>query len=101
MALTVCTCFDKYIKNKNAYIGAVVGAFLISIIDALSTMGSLGVSGAWVDALVGFEQKLPLASFGLAWVIPAIVCAILASFIPRRKDTSEIVFEVYDEGQSD
>ena len=100
MALTVCTCLDKFIKNKNAYIGAVIGAFGISIIDALGTLSGLGITSAWIDSLLAFEQKLPLAQFGLAWVVPAIVLAIVASFIPRRKDTSEIVFEVYDEGKS-
>lgn len=97
MALVICTVFDKFLPNKNAYTGAVIGAFLISIIDALSTVGGLGISAAWIDSLVAFGKTLPLASFGLAWVIPSVILAVIFSFIPRKKDTSEVVFSIYDE----
>ncbi len=97
MALVLCTILDKFIPNKNAYIGAVLGAFLVSIIDALSTVGGLGISAPWIDSLVAFGAKLPLAGFGLAWLIPAIVLAVLFSFIPRKTDTTEVVYSIYDE----
>lgn len=102
MALVICNCLDRFIPNKNAYIGALIGAFLISFIDGLSAVGSLGISADWIDSLLEFKANLPLASFGLSWVIPAVVLAIVCSFIPRKKqDSAEIVYEIFDEGKDD
>ena len=102
MALVICNCLDRFIPNKNAYIGALIGAFLISFIDGLSAVGSLGISAGWIDSLLEFKANLPLASFGLSWVIPAVVLAIICSFIPRKKqDAAEIVYEIFDEGKDD
>lgn len=102
MALVICNCLDRFIPNKNAYIGALIGAFLISSIDGLSAVGSLGISAGWIDSLLEFKANLPLASFGLSWVIPAVVLAIVCSFIPRKKqDAAEIVYEIFDEGKDD
>lgn len=102
MALVICNCLDRFIPNKNAYIGALIGAFLISFIDGLSAVGSLGISASWIDSLLEFKANLPLASFGLSWVIPAVVLAIVCSFIPRKKqDAAEIVYEIFDEGKDD
>ncbi|MDO4280690.1 MAG: branched-chain amino acid transport system II carrier protein [Peptococcaceae bacterium] len=99
MALILCTCFDRFIPNKNAYIGAVIGAFLISAVDALASFSSLGVSAGWIDALVAFKASLPLDGFGLAWVLPAIILAAIFSFIPRKTDTTAVEYSVYDEGK--
>lgn len=102
MALVICNCLDRFIPNKSAYIGALIGAFLISFIDGLSAVGSLGISADWIDSLLEFKANLPLASFGLSWVIPAVVLAIICSFIPRKKqDAAEIVYEIFDEGKDD
>lgn len=102
MALVICNCLDRFTPNKNAYIGALIGAFLISFIDGLSAVGSLGISADWIDSLLEFKANLPLASFGLSWVIPAVVLAIICSFIPRKKqDAAEIVYEIFDEGKDD
>ena len=102
MALVICNCLDRFIPNKNAYIGALIGAFFISFIDGLSAVGSLGISADWIDSLLEFKANLPLASFGLSWVIPAVVLAIICSFIPRKKqDAAEIVYEIFDEGKDD
>lgn len=101
MALVICNCLDRFIPNKNAYIGALIGAFLVSFIDGLSAVGSLGISAAWIDSLLAFKASLPLASFGLAWVIPSVVLAVVFSFIPRKKKDDDIVYEIYDEGKDD
>ena len=101
MALVICNCLDRFIPNKNAYIGALIGAFLISFIDGLSAVGSLGISASWIDSLLAFKAGLPLASFGLAWLIPAVVLAAVFSFIPRKKQNEEIVYEIFDEGKDD
>lgn len=102
MAMVFCTCFDKFLPNKNAYLGAVIGAGLISAIEALAAAAPLGITGAWIDSLVAFKDAMPLSSFGLAWLIPSIVLAVIFSFIPRHKvDDLAPELQVYDEGKND
>jgi LIVCS family branched-chain amino acid:cation transporter len=90
MALVITNCFDRFIPNKMAYIGVVIGAAMISFIDALGTAAGIGLTGAWIDALLAFEAKLPLAQFSLAWIIPAVVLGIVFSFIPDKRQPVDI-----------
>lgn len=100
MVLMVFMAFDQFIPNKNAYIGGVIGAFLVSIVDALvvfEAMFETVVPG--VAKLAEIKALLPLDSFGLGWVVPALVLAVLASFIPRKREDELIVdLKVFEEG---
>lgn len=98
IVLLIFTVFDKFIPNKNAYTGGVIGAFLISIIDALSTLqGGFGFDSSFIDSLVAFKSRIPLDSLGLAWVIPVIALAVIASFLPRKRVDQEMTELVYFE----
>lgn len=100
MILLVFMAFDKFIPNKNAYIGGIIGAFMISIIDFLTTLkAGFGFQSSFIDSLAAFQAKLPLAGFGLSWVIPALVLAVLFSFIPRKRVDEEITdLQLFHEG---
>jgi len=75
--------FDTFIKNKNIYKGAVTGALLISSIDALSAMNiNAGV-------LKTLATQLPFSASGFGWVVPTIILAILAGFVPNKKAAKE------------
>lgn len=52
---------------------AVVGALLTSLLTTASTYG----------LEMPFLQKLPLASLGLGWVVPAVVFGLVAFFVER------------------
>lgn len=100
MVLVIFTCFDKFIPNKNAYTGGIVGAFLVSLVDALNTLaGGFGWDMPTLAHLAEMKKALPLGGFGLEWVLPALVLAVLASFLPRHRDDSPIVDrDVFQEG---
>lgn len=74
---------DSLIKNKNIYRGAVTGAFIVSFFDTLSAMN------VQVGFLHDYIARLPFSAMGFGWVIPTIAMAILASFIPEKKNTKE------------
>ena len=59
------------------YIGAVTGVLLMSIIEVASRL--LGWTGfsQWLD------HWIPLASIGLAWVMPAIILGIVFGLIGK------------------
>lgn len=100
MILLVFMAFDNFIPNKNAYVGGVIGAFTISIIDFLTTLkAGFEFESAFIDSLAAFQAKLPLAGFGLSWVIPALVLAVVFSFIPRKRVDEEITeLKLFKEG---
>ncbi|WP_099189118.1 branched-chain amino acid transport system II carrier protein [Tepidibacter mesophilus] len=69
--LIVMNIFDDYIPNNSAYSGAVYGALCVSLFDALSAIG-FQISN--INSLI---SKLPLASSGFAWILPAILGSII------------------------
>lgn len=74
---------DPFISNKNVYKGAVAGALCVSAFDALGAMN------VQIDFVQSFLAKLPFASAGFAWVLPAVVFAVIANFIPEKKAQGE------------
>ena len=81
--LMIMNIFDKFILYKSMYKGAVIGAFIVSLFEALKA------AEIPVDALNNFVNfvmdnivsKIPLAQYSLSWVIPSIVCMIIAMVI--------------------
>jgi len=71
IAVILFSIFDKQIKYDAIYIGAVLGAFLIALIETL--YGTLGIFGG----LAGMIQYIPLASYGFAWFVPTLVGAFI------------------------
>lgn len=79
IVLIILGLMDSYIKNKNVFKGAVFGALLISTIEALNL---ISVSS---EALMTIIARLPFANAGFAWVLPAIICGLVASLLPEKK----------------
>lgn len=67
-----------YIRNNNVYKYAIYTTLAVSIIEAL---GSLGLN-FYLNKLVAM---LPLASYGFAWVLPAVIAGIIGIFVPPKK----------------
>ncbi|MCT4509269.1 MAG: branched-chain amino acid transport system II carrier protein [Tepidibacter sp.] len=77
--LIIFNIFDDYIPNKTAYTGAVFGAVCISLFDALAAMG------VQISSVNAFISRLPLASAGFAWILPAIIGSIIAMATIKKK----------------
>lgn len=70
VAMILLSIFTEKIQNDNVFRFAAYMALLVSILTL---------------AGVPVMQKLPLASFGLNWLIPVIVAAIVGFFVPSKK----------------
>jgi LIVCS family branched-chain amino acid:cation transporter len=81
IVLIVMNIFDEFVKDA-CYLGAVIGALLISLYDGLSVMG------VDVSILKSFIDGIPLASFGFAWLIPAIIGGILTTLMFGKKKSN-------------
>ncbi len=75
VVLIILSFMKKKLKNSNIYKGAAVLAFLVSLFTLLD---SYGVSMA-------FLHKLPFASFGLNWIVPAIVGGLIGSLCKGKQ----------------
>ncbi|MEG0641328.1 MAG: branched-chain amino acid transport system II carrier protein [Clostridium sp.] len=70
--LMVLVVLDRFIPNKNMYKGAVIGAFIVSLFEALSA------AKMPIEVVNELIKKIPLAEYSLAWVIPSIICMFIA-----------------------
>ncbi|SEF95258.1 branched-chain amino acid:cation transporter, LIVCS family [Caloramator fervidus] len=80
IVLIVLNIFDEYIKNKNVYAGAVYLTLIISIIDGLA---AIGIN---IKVAQNFIAKLPFASSGFAWIVPAILGGLIALIFSRKEN---------------
>lgn len=74
IVLVVMNIFKKIIPNDMTLKGAAYATLLISLLNVID---SLGLS-------IQFVHKIPLASLGFNWILPAIIGGIVFSFIPTK-----------------
>ncbi|MGL5256553.1 MAG: branched-chain amino acid transport system II carrier protein [Proteocatella sp.] len=77
IVLIILNIFDKFVKNKNIYIGGVLGAFSMSFIDGII---ALGIKSSIIDFII---NTVPFAKIGFGWIIPACIGMLIANFIPQ------------------
>ena len=71
--------FGKRITNHWIHRGAALGALVIAVLD---TVSGLGLS-------LPFLTRLPLASYGFAWLLPAVLGGLIGSAVPCRRAEKE------------
>lgn len=64
--IVVMNLFDRWIPNVNIYRGAIIGATIVSISDIIG---------------LSWTSSLPLSAAGFSWLIPAMICGMIGSFI--------------------
>lgn len=79
IVLIVLNCFKKYISSDKTYLGAVIGAGIIGFFEMTQT---LGINLQFLNKIY---IKLPLQTFGLAWIMPSLIFAVLFSIIFKKK----------------
>lgn len=71
ITLILMTLFDSHIKYNTTYTGAVIGAFIISVIESLYNFFGI------LEGPMSLVKSIPLASVGFPWIVPAIIFGIL------------------------
>ncbi len=80
IVLILMSIFDKKIKYNWTYTGAVLGAFLISIIESIN-LASVMRGGHLLGAYASKIGTLPFAKFGFEWVLPAVIGSVILTLI--------------------
>lgn len=75
MALVVLSAVDQFIQYDWIYIGAVVGALSMSVLENMAGIMQ------WQQVTDTLNRLVPLASLGFGWVVPSAVCAIVLGVI--------------------
>ncbi|MDR0424609.1 MAG: branched-chain amino acid transport system II carrier protein [Clostridiales Family XIII bacterium] len=73
-------------KNRGIVSGVTVMAFAAGAVDCI--LGYADLAGAKLGFLHAIHDAIPLASFGFAWILPAILGGIVGYFIIDRKKTA-------------
>ncbi len=83
IALIVMTIFDKQIKYNLTYTGAVIGAFIIGLINAINLAFVIpgNKAPATIASLAEKITHLPFAKVGFDWLVPAIICSVVLTII--------------------
>lgn len=85
MNLVLLSLICSHVKNDNIF---KVSAYTTLVVSLLTV-----ANGLW--GVVPFMSKLPLASLGFNWILPAIIGAIIGSLIKDKK-TSFLVKDKYE-----
>lgn len=75
LVLIITSIANKAIKNDNTIKGAVLGSAIISLLTSLT---SFGIS-------LPFIESMPLYAEGMNWIIPAIICGFIGSFVKKKE----------------
>ena len=74
MVLILLSFIDKFIHSR-VYIGGIIGAAIISIVDGLN------IAGIHIVFLEEMYRAIPLYDEGVGWLVPAILGAIVGYFL--------------------
>lgn len=80
--LILASIFDFQIKYNGVFIGGVIGAGAIGIIEAINLFSQMQGGNA-LGGLVGKINTFPLANFAFEWLVPAVICAVIGGLIGK------------------
>ncbi len=79
MVVVILSLFAWKLKNRNVWRGAVTGALVAGILEAIHA------SGASIDVTERIWEVLPLTHLGIGWVAPAAILGGLGALIMQRR----------------
>ncbi len=95
IVLIILAIFDSKIKYNWTYTGAVIGAFVVSLIESIN-LASLMRGGNLLAGPVKVIQSFPLAKYGFEWVVPAVVCAVVLTLISIATKKGKTINDVIE-----
>ena len=88
IALILFSAFDKYVPYDWTYLGAVIGAGIVGLVQGINTLSQL-LGGNLLGDAVKLIGTFPLATYGLEWIVPtfagALIFTILAAILKPKQ----------------
>ena len=76
IALILFSAFDQYIPYDWTYLGAVVGAGIVGLVQGINTLSQL-LGGNLLGDTATWIGTFPLATYGLEWIVPTFAGALI------------------------
>jgi len=92
IALILFSAFDQYIPYDWTYLGAVVGAGIVGLVQGINTLSQL-LGGKLLGDAVKLIGTFPLATYGLEWIVPTFAGAILFTIAAAILKPKQLEFD--------
>lgn len=92
IALILFSAFDQYIPYDWTYLGAVVGAGIVGLVQGINTLSQL-LGGKLLGDAVKLIGTFPLATYGLEWIVPTFVGALIFTILATILKPKQLEFE--------
>ena len=92
IALILFSAFDQYIPYDWTYLGAVVGAGIVGLVQGINTLSQL-LGGNLLGDAVKLIGTFPLATYGLEWIVPTFVGALIFTILAAILKPKQLEFD--------
>lgn len=92
IALILFSAFDQYIPYDWTYLGAVVGAGIVGLVQGINTLSQL-LGGNLLGDAVKLIGIFPLATYGLEWIVPTFVGALIFTILAAILKPKQLEFD--------
>ena len=92
IALILFSAFDKYVPYDWTYLGAVIGAGIVGLVQGINTLSQL-LGGNLLGDAVKLIGTFPLATYGLEWIVPTFIDAILFTIAAAILKPKQLEFD--------
>ena len=92
ISLILFSAFDRYIPYDWTYLGAVIGAGIIGLVQGINTLSQLLGENLLGDA-VKLIGTFPLATYGLEWIVPTFAGALIFTIAAAILKPKQLEFD--------
>lgn len=92
IALILFSAFNQYIPYDWTYLGAVVGAGIVGLVQGINTLSQL-LGGKLLGDAVKLIGTFPLATYGLEWIVPTFVGALIFTILAAILKPKQLEFD--------
>ena len=92
IALILFSAFDKYVPYDWTYLGAVIGAGIVGLVQGINTLSQL-LGGKLLGDAVKLIGTFPLATYGLEWIVPTFVGALIFTILAAILKPKQLEFD--------
>ena len=92
IALILFSAFDQYIPYDWTYLGAVVGAGIVGLVQGINTLSQL-LGGNLLEDAATWIGTFPLATYGLEWIVPTFVGALIFTILAAILKPKQLEFD--------
>ena len=92
IALILFSAFDQYIPYDWTYLGAVIGAGIVGLVQGINTLSQL-LGGNLLGDAASWIGTFPLATYGLEWIAPTFAGALLFTIAAAIVKPKQLEFD--------